>query len=495
MGKQQVTRLCVLAGMLVLIGGNAVAAAATTSPFGCRASVSRAVVGNTTLAEPVVANPATNPCHTAGNGANNASVLNQGSAVANAGGSGAFTYSSADAASDLGATAPAAAALASVNNASIPTSSGAITADGPVTVQVQYVCQHGVLTSSGSSNVQRLDINGQQTDLNPGQSKVIDLGGGSYVDVNEQIKTGNSLTERALDAHLAGVGEIVSGEADVTEDAATPCAGTASLPSSPVGACPTGATYDAATQYCVIIENGRTITVSRPFQGPTGGSVISLTDARKKYRSQCLSGSGPNYAVVGTSRGDRIVGTRLAERILGLGGNDRIAGQGGNDCLDGGVGNDRIYAGNGNVRVYGGAGGDRVYANNGNDYIDGGAGNDRIYIGDGNDRVYGGDGNDVISAGRGNNRLSGGNGNDHISTSDGNDIVDGGPGANNIHVGNGTDKVTTGRGNDRIFAPGENDSVACGAGKDLAYVNPFVVTYAKHRGCERVRAVRPHRSV
>lgn len=110
--------------------------------------------------------------------------------------------------------------------------------------------------------------------------------------------------------------------------------------------------------------------VSRPFEGPIGGTVMTLASARRKYRSGCLYGPGPKFAIVGTNRTGWIQGTRGADRILGLGGNDRIAGQGGNDCFDAGAGNDRVFGGNGN---------DRISVGTGRDHIFGGPGNVRLF--------------------------------------------------------------------------------------------------------------------
>ena len=168
--------------------------------------------------------------------------------------------------------------------------------------------------------------------------------------------------------HLQGLADIVVGEAKVTQDSAAPCAGNTGSSTPPsVNPCPSGSTYNPVDQFCEITgPGGQIIIVSRPFQGPQGGSVLSVSAARKRFRSACLSGGGPQYAVVGTNHNDRILGTRRGERILGLAGNDRIAGQGGPDCIDGGSGNDRIYAGNGNVRAYGGTGTDYISAANGN---------------------------------------------------------------------------------------------------------------------------------
>lgn len=491
MNMKNATRAVVLASLLIMVSAGA--AAAATKPFGCRASVARASLGNTTILEPIIANAPTSPCATAGDGVNTASVLNQASPLVNAGPAGVFTFTSDNVPTDAGPVAPAAGALASVDGVTIPTSQGSIVAVGPITAQASYQCMGTTLTSYGHSTLDELKINGQDVSLTPGQDETIQLGGGSYVSVNHQIKTANSLTERILDVHLEGLADIVVGEAKVTLNSSAPCAGnTSTNPPTTTNACPSGSTYDAATQYCVIVEPGGTIIiVGRPFSGPYGGSVLSISAARKLFRSECLAPRGPHYVIVGTNHADRILGTRLGERILGLAGNDRIAGQGGADCIDSGSGTDRVYDGNGNVRAYLGSGNDYASVANGNDYVDGGSGNDRIYGGNGNDRILGGAGNDIISVGRGRDTILGGTGNDRLVVSNGNDTIDGGAGNDGIIAGYGHDRVLGGSGVDKIYAPGQFDAVNCGSGPDLAYVNVFAAGYASRHGCERVGKVHP----
>lgn len=65
---------------------------------------------------------------------------------------------------------------------------------------------------------------------------------------------------------------------------------------------------------------------------------MSLANARKKYKSTCLAGSGPKFAVVGTKKADSITAAKNAERILGLGGNDKITTKSGNSYANGGNG-------------------------------------------------------------------------------------------------------------------------------------------------------------
>jgi Ca2+-binding RTX toxin-like protein len=506
-----------------LCASSAASAAAPTTPFGCRASSTRADTSLTTV-EPLVANRATTPCSTQSDGVTTAPIPDASSNPVVAGPAGVFTYSANSAPTTTGAVAPGAAALASVQAVAIPTSGGQIVLTQPTQATASYACEDGQVVGTSSSNVNSLQINGKQyTPPTPGAQATYNIGGGATVTINETLKTASSLTQRAIDIHLSQGNDIVVAEAEVTQSGTDPCAGTTGTNPPTVTICPTGSTYDPATGQCVIFGTttgggsggggsgsggsgsggsggsggggGTTVTViSSPFAGPTGGTVIPLSVARKRYKSACLSGPGPNYAIVGTNGSDRINGTRRAERILGLGGNDRIAGQGGSDCIDGGAGNDRIWGGNGNNRDYGGPGTDRIAVGNSNTFADGGRGNDRIYLGNGTDVAYGDAGNDVISVGRGNDRIYGGAGNDHLATSDGNDSIWGGAGNDHIWAGNGKDHVYGGAGNDRLFSAGRVSYLNCGAGaRDIAFTDALAIAYAQHHGCEVHRGIRPRK--
>ena len=63
-------------------------------------------------------------------------------------------------------------------------------------------------------------------------------------------------------------------------------------------------TLVAVRQLCEIVLRGgaQNIVVSKPFAGPTGGSVVPLAAARKKFKSPCLYGQGPKFVVMGTNR-------------------------------------------------------------------------------------------------------------------------------------------------------------------------------------------------
>ena len=167
-----------------------------------------------------------------------------------------------------------------------------------------------------------------------------------------------------------------------------------------VSPCPKGSEYDVPSGLCVIRQDIRGvhfISVGRPSEGPSGGTVITLTAARKKYRSACLSGPGPKYAVIGTNKADRITGTNRPDRILTLGGKDRADGGRGDDCIDGGSGNDSLSGGLDKDRVYGMSGGDALNGGAGTDRLSGGTGNDTLNGAFGADVVLGGAGRDFIN--------------------------------------------------------------------------------------------------
>ncbi len=497
-----VKALAAMVGLAAVLLGASSAAAATT-PFGCRASVSavRPTSGLPTV-EPYVANRPGSPCVTDSAGASSGTTGNASEGtMGTAGPGGAYTYN-APTQSQVGSQAPGASAVASVNGGTINSGAQSAAIAGPAQAQASYECVNGQPVASGSSDVSAATVNGTTVrPSSPGAEQTTQLGGGSYVTINQRVQTPTSLTERLEFMHVAGVGDYVLGEATVSTAGTSPCAGTSGSGSgggggggTSLGPCPAGSTLVPATQFCeIILPGGGTIVVSRPFAGPTGATVVALSVARKHYRSACLYGKGPQFAIVGTNHADRIEGTVHADRILGLGGNDRIAGQGGNDCIDGGAGNDRIYAGNGNDRVYGGSGNDRISVRDGNSVVWGGSGNDRIFVGDGNDQVHGGSGNDRIAAGRGNDRVWGDSGNDNISAGNGNDRIWGGPGNDRIYVGTGRDHLSGGTGNDRIYGPGLVVYIDCGKGRNLAYVNAEGMRYASRHGCQRVRRIRTHR--
>jgi Ca2+-binding RTX toxin-like protein len=314
-------------------------------------------------------------------------------------------------------------------------------------------CTGGAPALSGSGEVSGLSVNGTEVPLAQAIAQVgaalAPLGQVVDLRVNEEVRDATTLTHRALHLRVltaagAPVDDVVLGEArggfagavcrDTGGDGGT---GGGVTPHG-TQSCPNGSVLDAPSGFCVIrvpgngVRGERVIRVGRPFEGPSGGTVVSLDQARRRYHSACLSGPGPQFAVVGTNKDDRITGTNRADRILLLAGKDRGDGGRGADCIDGGTGRD----------VLSGA-------------------QDK-------DRVYGMAGNDSINGGSETDRLSGGNGNDTINAAYGADHVMGGSGRDAINVA----------------TAGPRAHVTCGAGSDTVRVNTSERRIA--RGCERM---------
>ncbi|MFP5365216.1 MAG: choice-of-anchor P family protein [Thermoleophilia bacterium] len=311
---------------------------------------------------------------------------------------------------------------------------------------------------SGDSRVADITLGGQPIALDrllDELTQVLNpvLGAIVEIKVDERIQTADSLTVRALHVKVLRAGEpaplvdLVVGEAKVGAngpvcDPAQQNTGSG----DPTGRiCPAGSLFDQPRNLCVIPAgtSGSSlgeIIVGRPFQGPSGGTVIPIDVARRRFgRSPCLSSSGrPLYAIVGTNRRDRITGTNMADRILGRGGNDQISGGRGNDCIEGGTGGDNM---SGSL---------------------------------GNDRIYGSSGKDHLNGGPGRDRLSAGSGNDSINAAYGGGLVLGGSGRDFINVA----------------TAGPPATVRCGSGSDVARINNN--ERRRTSGCERVAVFGPN---
>jgi Ca2+-binding RTX toxin-like protein len=437
------------------------AAAAPSNPFGCRASVEAArPSAGLPGAEPYVANPAETPCATDSAGAGTTGSGMAGSSAPGA----AYTVSDVS--------VPAATALASVNGGTSNGTGNSVVLSSPAQAQASFACVNGSAVPSGSSNVTGALINGQMVHpASPGAETTTQMGGGSYTTINQQVQTSTSLIERAVFTHIAGVGDYVLGEAQVTRPAADPCPGSGGSGSGSGGtgstgggsggsagsggsggpggsggdgalsACPTGSVLVASAQMCEIVsaDGSQNIVVSKPFAGPTGGTVVPLAAARQKIKSSCLSGKGPKFVVMGTNKANTIRAGKAAERIVAMGGNDKVIVKRGNSCVDGGAGRDTISGGSGKVRLFGGAGNDKMTAGNGASYVSGGTGADTVTVGRGKDHLFGG------------------------------------------------------AGNDRLRAAGRVEYVNGGAGKDVAYVTAKEMKYAHRHGCETVHRIRVKR--
>jgi Ca2+-binding RTX toxin-like protein len=267
---------------------------------------------------------------------------------------------------------------------------------------------------TGDSRVADITLGGQLIPLDQLAKSLTDIlnpliGALVEIKVDERISTPTSLTIRAIHIKvLRGTTpfiDLVVGEAKAA------AAGPVCDPSKQNdggnngnGICPKGSELDAVNNVCIIRANTSgsglgDIIVGRPFQGPSGGTVVPIDIARKKYgRSPCLGFSGnPKFAIVGTNKSDRITGTNIADRIIGLGGNDKLDGGRGNDCIEGRTDGDTMSGGLGNDRIYGATGKDHLNGGPGTDYLSAGSGNDTINASFGRDRVLGGTGVDFIN--------------------------------------------------------------------------------------------------
>jgi Ca2+-binding RTX toxin-like protein len=346
------------------------------------------------------------------------------------------------------------AATAGVEGLSLQTAAGTVVIGvGAAQSLATASCTNGAAVLTGNSQVTGLTINGQTVTLDGPLSSITDAISGSplqaliTVKLNEQVKDANGLVQRA--AHIrvlnaagsAPLADVIIAQSRVSSSSACdPNAdGNAVAGSSTTGTstnlpqvCPTGSSLDLSRGVCIISAADSAgqgvVVVGVPYSGPSGGHVISLTKARKLYKSPCLSGSGPKYVTVGTSKGDHITGTNREDRILGLGGADSIDGGRAADCIDGGMGSDNLAGGIGN---------DRTYGMSGNDHLNGGPGSDHL---------WGNNGNDTINAAYGRDHVVGGAGRDYIN------IATAGPPAT-VDCGGGPDKVRINR-NERTHTRG-----------------------------------------
>ncbi|MEA2218236.1 MAG: trimeric autotransporter adhesin [Solirubrobacteraceae bacterium] len=266
---------------------------------------------------------------------------------------------------------------------------------------------------SGDSRVADITIGGNPVPLDQLVTQLTNalnpiLGAVVEIKADERIATPTSLTIRALHIKVlkgtTPLVDLVVGEAKVAAngEVCNPSAQTGGSGNADV--CPPGSELDSTANVCIIRASTSgsglgDIIVGRPYQGPSGGTVVPIDVARKRFgRTPCLSGNGaPKFAIVGTNKNDRITGTNVADRILGLAGNDQISGGRGNDCIEGGSGRDVLSGSLGNDSLFGQAGNDALGGGGGNDRLSGGNGNDTINAGFGADRTFGGAGNDAIN--------------------------------------------------------------------------------------------------
>ena len=159
---------------------------------------------------------------------------------------------------------------------------------GAAQAEAHASCVNGKPTLTGTSQATGITLGGQTISLD----QLLDalgtglqpLGALVTLKVNEQIKTANSLIQRALHITLlsaAGsspLADIIIGEAKVGNDDDV-CNPDKQFPGQTpeIKPCPTGSDFDIVSGNCLIKgSSGQpTIVVGKPFQGPSGGRVIS----------------------------------------------------------------------------------------------------------------------------------------------------------------------------------------------------------------------------
>jgi hypothetical protein len=452
-----------------------------SAAFGCRSSVVRATLAGTVLAEPTVANNATTPCNNASTLVQSASLLgNSPLNIGTVGPAGAYTYESGS----LDGGTPGVTAVAEVNALSLSFGGYTLSVAGPIEAQAALECVGTTLSPSYTSNLDALTITGpglpaggQTIELGSAVNQIVSglpaaLSALISIKANNLVQGTNSYTAQLLNISLLNVGStpavnLVVGEASVSYADPAVCnanvtpgttPGTTTTITEPSGTVPTAfeectptSVLDSSTGTCVVYDNGVAIFVSQPFEGPTGGTVITLTAAKAKYHSPCLSGAGPGWVLIVSAVNAVAKGTPLGDRIIGLGSGEKIRGLAGNDCIDAQAAKATISDGNGT---------------------------DRIYVSTGVNRVVAGNGNNVIHGGKGKNWITDGTGDDYIY---------GGTLANRIDAYGNEKHIFGGPANDRIWTNSMRAFVSCGGGtKDILFARKGVASYGKTHGCEKV---------
>ena len=481
-------------------------AAASTYPtpgsggalFGCTAGVAPISIGKTVtpLVDIGQVNKAVTPCIDSGSTLGATNLAGGALSLGTVGPASAYTFVAGQAGSD---TTPAAAAVSNVSALNFKDGVDTVTIVGPIQADAAYQCVNNKLSSYGQSTVDVIYVNGvKYIPQTPGAPDTISLGALGSISINQQYKTATTLTEDDIVIHLLGAGvNVIVGQAEVTLQsgytAADVCdntaptnggggngggngGGTSGIGSLP-GVCPKGSTYDSALEYCVIKVAGacpasnsgdKTVTidgvqyclvkVSRPFSGPTGGTVYTIWEARLHWKSPCLYGNRgePDYVLVVTAPNRHATGTFGADRILLIGPYESVNGLSGNDCIDAHGTTAKINDGNGD---------DFIYVHYGTNHV---------VVGDGKNGVYGGHGRDFIYTGNGYNWIVGGTQSNVIYAGLGPDHIFGGPRPNQIHT------------------PGGFNYVQCGSSKSgnvLWARKGFPTEYGGSHGCETVHYI------
>lgn len=408
----------------MISGAAATAQAATTAPvWNCRASAAHVTISSNNRAEPIVANGNPNTADASADhalcarGQSGAGNLLTPLAIPTTFMSASTAWAVTDITPEIGITADQKpSAFARIERVELPLNTpNVVLGVAAAEAEAKASCVDGVPRLEGSSQLTGVTLGGQEVSLDElaeaiaeglnGLDPIVD------VRVNEQVREGDSLTQRALRVRiLSSAGAVplvdvviaearVTGPADVCKRVSGITGSGGQIVAANVKPCPKGAVYEAANNLCVITktsENER-IVVGRPFEGPSGGTVVALSIARKRYTSPCLHGGGSLYAIVGTESRDKITGTNKTDRILARGGRDEVSGGRGDDCIDGGTGSDSLSGTLGRDRIYGRSGNDHLNGGPGNDYLSAGDGNDTINAAYGADLAIGGAGRDFIN--------------------------------------------------------------------------------------------------
>jgi Ca2+-binding RTX toxin-like protein len=509
-GDAMFRRIFGIAGLFGVLGvlgiGAGSASAQTGNPFGCTAGTANAMLGSTDLLPgATVANAPDTPCAT------DTATL---SAVPLdvAGGLNLGTIGPAHATTTLSTATVAgstvytgATSTSTVDALNLNLAGNTIGVTTPSTATVSYQCVNDLLQPSYSSSLTAITINGNTVPVaDITQDLPAALQGIVQITPNLHTSTATSDSETLLHIQVLGAAPggavtIDAGTATASVTQSEGCAGTSSGSGSGsgggsgsgsgggnggnggnggggsgAGGCPAGSTAVSGGNLCEIAagSEGNSSAITFNSGDISGGTVYSLAYAKKHFKSLCLDGAGPNYAVIGTKANNTITVSGTRQRVLGLGGKDKITVKSGaKTCVDGGSGNDTIKAGKAAVKVYGGAG------------------NDKITAGNGTDVVYGDGGQDVIKAGNGKDSLNGGAGNDTITAGNGADHLYGNAGADKLTAGTGRDYLFGAAGNDIMRARGAVAFVNGGKGHNVAYVQQPMASFARKHGTKTVHII------
>lgn len=231
----------------------------------------------------------------------------------------------------------------------------------------------------------------------------------------EEIRTGGTLTRRALHVTLAlgatPLADAVVGEAT----AGATCAGGGANGGGSGGGSGSGSGGGGGSP----AGSGSSAGVHVLGLRALGGFGIPATHPCRNARY------GGDRALVGTRGRDTIAGAGVAARLFGLQSGDRLTGGSARDCLEGGKGADRLKGAGAADLLLGSRGRDTLRGGAGADRLRGGRGGDRITLGRGRDRAWGGRGNDrITAAASGRQRINCGRGRDSVRL---------GPGDRQIH--------------------------------------------------------------